>query len=293
MLVKCPSCNKEYDCEPGRYLCTCGAEFTVPPDGMIAPGAPDVMNEMPDPVEGLPEYAQAALMRGMAKAPGDRFGSCTEFAAALRGERKTAVPVVPAVPVIRTVPVSKSAPAGKRSPAGKSFGSESKEKLLVAIALLLIFFIGFFVLYEVKRSSSAEKSKTIDLPEGVQLELVKVKSGSFTMSPFGGDSFTNEVKHRAELTKDFYIGRTEVTQAQWKAVMGNNPSRFEGDDLPVEQVTWNDAMEFCEKLNDMGMAPAGWKFSLPTETQWEYAARGGKKGKGFKYSGSNDIYEVA
>jgi formylglycine-generating enzyme required for sulfatase activity len=95
------------------------------------------------------------------------------------------------------------------------------------------------------------------------------------------------------LTKDFYIGQTEVTQGQWKAVMGNNPSEFKGDDLPMEKVSWNDAMAFCEKLNSMGKAPSGWKFTLPSETQWEYAARGGNSSKGYKYSGSNNINDVA
>ena len=75
--------------------------------------------------------------------------------------------------------------------------------------------------------------------------------------------------------------------------MGANPSEFKGDDLPVEHVSWNDAMSFCEKLNSSGKAPNGWKFTLPTETQWEYAARGGKKSKGCKYSGSNTLDEVA
>ena len=93
--------------------------------------------------------------------------------------------------------------------------------------------------------------------------------------------------------KNYYIGKYEVTQAQWKAVMGNNPADRAGADSPVENVSWNDAMEFCKKLNDMGLAPAGYKFSLPTEAQWEYAARGGNKSKGYEYSGSNDINEVA
>ena len=72
------------------------------------------------------------------------------------------------------------------------------------------------------------------------------------------------------LTKPYYLGETEVTQAQWQAVMGNNPSRCQGDSRPVEQVSWNDAMAFCKKLNDQGKAPRGWKFTLPTEAQWEY-----------------------
>ena len=123
--------------------------------------------------------------------------------------------------------------------------------------------------------------------------MMKVEAGSFTMSARDGENDSDEVSHRATLTKDFYLGRTEVTQAQWKAVMGTNPSNFKGDDLPVENVLWKDAMEFCGKLNDSGKAPRGWKFTLPTETQWEYAARGGKKSKRYKYSGSDSIDEVA
>ena len=135
--------------------------------------------------------------------------------------------------------------------------------------------------------------RTISLFGRVRMELVRVEAGSFEMGARDGENSSDEVSHLATLTKDFYLGRTEVTQAQWIAVMGNNPSIFKGDDLPVEQVSWNDAMEFCEKLNDSGKAPRGWKFTLPTETQWEYAARGGKKSKGSKYSGSDSIDEVA
>ena len=93
--------------------------------------------------------------------------------------------------------------------------------------------------------------------------------------------------------KNYYIGKYEVTQAQWKAVMGNNPAHFKGADRPVECVSWDNAMHFCDELNDMGLAPAGYEFSLPTRAQWEYAARGGNKSKGYEYSGSNDINEVA
>ena len=89
----------------------------------------------------------------------------------------------------------------------------------------------------------------------------------------------DEVPHRAMLTRDFYLGKTEVTLAQWKAVMETNPSEYKEDDLPVEYVSWNDAMEFCGKLNNMGKAPNGRKFTLPTETQWEYAACGGTGAK--------------
>ena len=144
------------------------------------------------------------------------------------------------------------------------------------------------------KTASPEFSRyTLDLSGGMKLEMVKVEAGTFQMGSPEDESGRDfdETRHQVTLTQDFYIGRTEVTQAQWKAVMGENPSDFKGDDLPVENVSWNDAMAFCEKLNEK--APAGWKFTLPTEAQWEYASRGGEKSKGYIYSGSNAIDEMA
>ena len=135
--------------------------------------------------------------------------------------------------------------------------------------------------------------KSIGLPNGLKLELMKVEDGTFTMSGKDGENTSYEVPHQVTLTRDFYLAQTEVTQAQWEAVMETNPSIFREDDLPVEQVTWNEAMDFCEKLNRSGNAPNGWIFTLPTETQWEYAARGGNRSKGYKYSGSAGIDEAA
>jgi hypothetical protein len=89
--------------------------------------------------------------------------------------------------------------------------------------------------------------------------------------------------------RDFRIGKYEVTQAQWKLVMGSNPSNFQSDDLPVENVSWNDAQEFISRLN----AATGERYRLPTEAEWEYAARGGNLSRGYEYSGSNSIGEVA
>ena len=94
--------------------------------------------------------------------------------------------------------------------------------------------------------------------------------------------------HQVTLS-DYYIGETEVTQALWQAVMGSNPSRFKGDNRPVENVSWNDCQDFIAALNRL----TGKYFSLPTEAQWEFAARGGIKSKGYKYSGSNNIESVA
>ena len=144
-----------------------------------------------------------------------------------------------------------------------------------------------------REKEEAERKMTISLPGGLKLELIKVEAGSFKMSVKDGENRSNEVPHQVILTHDFYLGKTEVTQAQWKIVMESNPSAFKGDDRPVDQVSWNDAMAFCEKLNEQGKAPSGWKFTLPTESQWEYAARGGNKSKGYKYSGSNSAGNVA
>jgi hypothetical protein len=88
--------------------------------------------------------------------------------------------------------------------------------------------------------------------------------------------------------KSFYIGKYEVTQAQWQAVMGNNPSKFSGSNNPVEQVSWNDVQEFIKKLNAM----TGRNYRLPTEAEWEYAANEGKRNSSYEYSGSNTLSSV-
>ena len=127
---------------------------------------------------------------------------------------------------------------------------------------------------------------------GVSFDMVYVKGGTFQMGALEDDDESyNREKPAYEVTlSDYYIGKYEVTQGLWKAVMGSNPSRStEGDNYPVENVSWNDVQEFIAKLNEL----TGRKFALPTEAQWEYAARGGVKTQGYKYSGSNDIDEVA
>ena len=127
---------------------------------------------------------------------------------------------------------------------------------------------------------------------GVSFKMIQVEGGTFTMgatSEQGNDACADETPaHRVTLS-DYYIGQTEVTQALWKAVMGGNPSDFRGDKLPVEKVNWNDCQTFIRKLNSL----TGMQFALPTEAQWEYAARGGKKSKGYKYAGSNSVGQVA
>lgn len=143
-----------------------------------------------------------------------------------------------------------------------------------------------------KQPSSSASSITIPVKDGISIEMVKVEGGTFMMgaTPEMKNSWTEERPIRqVTLTNDYYIGKYEVTQSLWCALMDNNPSYFKGDNLPVEQVSWDDCQKFINKLNDI----TGRKFRLPTEAEWEYAARGGKKSRGYQYSGSNKISDVA
>ena len=125
------------------------------------------------------------------------------------------------------------------------------------------------------------KNMTIPLSDKVDLDMIWINPGTFTMgSPEdelgrSGD----EDQHQVTLTQGYWLGKFEVTQAQYEAVMGTNPSNWKGADLPVEQVSWNDAMDFCAKLTAIekaaGRLPEGYEYTLPTEAQWEYACRAG------------------
>lgn len=128
---------------------------------------------------------------------------------------------------------------------------------------------------------------------GATFEMIKVEAGTFTMgctSEQGSDCYGDESPyHRVTISSDYYIGKFEVTQELYQAVMGTNPSNWKAYDRPVENVSWNDAMEFCAELSRM----TGRRFTLPTEAEWEYAARGGKKSTNAKYSGSSSVANVA
>ena len=126
---------------------------------------------------------------------------------------------------------------------------------------------------------------------GVSFTMVYVPGGTFTMgatSEQGSDAWNDEKPTHSVMLSSYYIGQTEVTQALWTAVMGSNPSYFKGDSRPVENVSWNDCQTFISRLN----AKTGKQFRLPTEAEWECAARGGQSG-GSKYAGSDNISNVA
>ena len=140
-----------------------------------------------------------------------------------------------------------------------------------------------------------EQPTTPSIPPAIQQlldNMVYVSDGTFTMgctSEQGSDCDDDEQPTHQVTVSSFYMGKYEVTQAQWHAVMGSNPSRFSGcDNCPVENVSWNDVQDFIRKLNII----TGKNFRLPTEAEWEFAARGGNSSRGYKYSGSNTIGSV-
>ena len=144
---------------------------------------------------------------------------------------------------------------------------------------------------ENKELTKGQPPRTFSV-NGVSFEMVLVEAGTFTMGA------TSEMQNAEDdekpvlqvtLTNNYYLGKTEVTQALWKAVMGKNPSGVIGDNKPVVNVSWNDCQQFLLKLN----AATGKHFRLPTEAEWEFAARGGNYSHHYQYSGSNSLAEVA
>ena len=130
----------------------------------------------------------------------------------------------------------------------------------------------------------------VKVNDTLSINLMCVEGGTFMMGSDAPDAQADEQPVHEVTLSDYYIGQTEVTQHLWKAVMGsgNNPSATKGNNLPVTDITWDETQQFVERLSEL----TGLRFRLPTEAEWEYAARGGQRSKGYTYAGSNDIDQV-
>lgn len=260
-----------------------------------------VKNTLP---AGISTNVATAIEQGMAANKNNRTGTISEVMTLLTS-KKVAPEMLPEKPQpkprndgqnndTRKMP-SNIVIQPKHEP--KPGASKKWKNLLIILSILsAVALIAGFVLMS-KRSSTSDNGRSensiIKGPEdltftvdGVSFNMVKVKGGTFTMGSDAGDE--EKPAHSVTLSS-YYIGQTEVTQDLWEAVMGSNPSEFKGAKLPVENVSWDDCQEFIRKLNQK----TGKNFRLPTEAEWEYAARGGNLSQHYEYSGSNKIGDVA
>lgn len=173
-----------------------------------------------------------------------------------------------------------------------NYSPRTKISRILLLLIPIIIFVGatFFMLRPIISDIVTSREKAII--KQLKKDMVWVKGGSFYMGATKeqeNEAFEDEKPAHKESLPDYYICKYEVTQELWTAIMGENPSKTKGDKLPVVNVSYDDCLKFIDKLNEK----TGEKFRLPTEAEWEYAARGGKKEKGYKYAGSDNLRDVA
>jgi formylglycine-generating enzyme required for sulfatase activity len=161
------------------------------------------------------------------------------------------------------------------------------------LSWLILFLPLAYALRLPAQAATAKNDKPVTTQVADPYGLIPIQGGSFVMgctAEQGRDCLYQEKPSFQVNVSDFQLGKYEVTQAQWQQVMEGNPSYFSGcNECPVEQVSWDDIQIFLRKLN----AQTGKAYRLPTEAEWEYAARGGNKSAGYKYAGSNTLEDVA
>lgn len=265
--------------------------------GKTPPEAIDLEFSLNDWSVCLPEEVRPAVVHAMAYSRKDRTLSVHDFVKELYGNEPSVVEKPVSQPAAEPMVESKTEVIGE----GKK---STKKWWIIAACVAVAAVVGIVCAKFLSVGEDMEQKteqKTESAPQlgsqtftvnGVKFTMVPVEGGTFTMgatSEQGSDALEGEYPAHQVTLSDYYIGQTEVTQALWKAVMGSNPSDSKGDNLPVEQVSWDDCQVFIQKLNQL----TGKQFRLPTESEWEYAARGGRKSRGYKYAGDNDIGLVA
>lgn len=271
--------------------------------GKTPPEAIDLEFSLNDWSVCLPEEVRPAVVHAMAYSRKDRTLSVCDFVKELYGNEPSVVekPVsqLAAEPTVE----SKTEVIGEGKKSTKKWWIIAAcvlEAVAAVVGIVCDKFLSVGEDMEQKTEQKTESAPQLVAVEGsqtftvngVKFTMVPVEGGTFTMgatSEQGSDVSDDEKPAHQVALSDYYIGQTEVTQALWEAVMGSNPSDFKGDNLPVESVSWDDCQVFIQNLNQL----TGKQFRLPTEAEWEYAARGGRKSRGYKYAGGNDIGLVA
>lgn len=269
--------------------------------GKTPPEAIDLEFSLNDWSVCLPEEVRPAEVHAMAYSRKDRTLSVCDFVKELYGNEPSVVEKPVSQPAAEPTVESKTEVIGEGKKSTKKWwiiAACVAVAAVVGIVCAKFLSVGEDMEQKTERKTESapqlvavEGSRTFTV-NGVKFTMVPVEGGTFTMgatSEQGSDAEEDEKPAHKVTLSDYYIGQTEVTQALWEAVMGSNPSFFEGDNLPVEQVSWNDCQVFIQKLNQL----TGKQFRLPTEAEWEYAARGGRKSQGYKYAGGNNIGSVA
>ncbi len=231
----------------------------------------------------IPQRLIAPISRAMSLGRKGRHGEVTEFIRDIQGQDSTSEDTVIDGPKKKEAKKEEENKPTPTPPAQTPKHVKRKAYIMPAVVVAVI----VVALICLKLMSTKRENDSVI--QNLLSNMVYVEGGTFSMGSDDSDAYSDEKPVHQESVGSFHIGKYEVTQKEWKAVMGSNPSEFKGDDLPVENVSWDDCQEFIKKLNNITRK----NFRLPTEEEWEYAARGGRYSNGYKYSGSNTIDNVA
>ncbi|MFH2092707.1 MAG: bifunctional serine/threonine-protein kinase/formylglycine-generating enzyme family protein, partial [Pseudomonadota bacterium] len=264
-------------------------------------------------IKGIPESIDILIDKTLSPRPDDRYETALEMKTILidalqitpektqpKPQKEKPAPLVDKKP--KPLPVEERPSISGKADSDVNERGFLKKYRLPALVIVILCIAGFWGAFNFFSNGDGTSEKTAgtnttsrvpkhpaNFTNDLGMKLVWIRPGTFTMgSPSSeSDRSRDEIQHQVTLAQGYYMMTTEVTQGQWTAVMGSNPSNFKGDNLPVEKVSWNDVQEFIKRLNNKGGKIT---YRLPTEAEWEYAARAGGS---YTYSGSDNIDSVA